>query len=238
MNSEYINLHIIKIKIKRLIHIPIILLGLVILTVSLLLISNNYKQNYNSIQSGIASEVIRFHVIANSDSKEDQILKLNIKDSITNTLEPLLKNTNSVGDARKVLNDNLTTMENLANKIIIEEGFTYSAKASMENVYFPLRVYGDIALPPGEYESVRIELGNSSGKNWWCIMFPPLCFVDSTYSIVPDSSKELLQEVLTDEEYDEILIEDEEISIIDSDDIQIKPKFKIFTFFNDVFNLD
>ncbi len=231
MKNRNIYLNLIKQKLKENKHLLLIPLGLIVAVVSLFLLSSIDHEHSNNVQKGIASQVIRFHVIANSDSKEDQDLKLKIKDNITNSLEPLLNKVDSVEDARKALSDNLHTMERLANETIVESGFSYSAKASIENVYFPLRVYGDIALPPGEYESVRVELGNASGENWWCIMFPPLCFVDSTYSVVPDSSKEHLEEVLTYEEYNEILIEDNDI-------IDVKPKFKILTFLNDVFDLD
>ena len=234
MNDIYTYLQKLRQKIKKLNYLHIIGLGLVLLTMIIIILSSAKLEHSKKLQNGIASEIIRFHVIANSDSKEDQDLKMLIKDKVTNYLEPLLNNINSVEDARMVLYENLDTMERLANEAIINRGFNYSAKASLENVYFPLRVYGDIALPPGEYESVRIELGNSSGKNWWCIMFPPLCFVDSTYSVVPDSSKDYLKEALTDEEYDEILIEEE----VQEESIDIKPKFKIFTFFNDIFNLE
>ncbi|NLJ90627.1 MAG: stage II sporulation protein R [Clostridiales bacterium] len=237
MKEKFTYLHMLKQKVKQLKHLPIIILGLICISISAFMIACISKEYSNKLQEGIASEIIRFHVIANSDSKEDQELKLKVRDNITNYLEPLLDGVNSVDEARMVLKDNLPTMERLANETISKNNFSYYATASIENVYFPLRVYGDIALPPGEYESVRIKLGNSSGKNWWCIMFPPLCFVDSTYSLVPDSSKEYLKEVLTDEEYDEILIEDKAI-LEDQDTIKVRPKFKIFTFLNDIFNLD
>src|SRR5690554_4651477 len=161
-------------------------------SISIILLSSFDVHNSRSLQEGIASEVVRFHVVANSDSKVDQELKLVIKDKITKELEPLLDNVNSIEEARIILADNLTFMENLSNELISSNGFEYSAKASLEYDYFPLKVYGDIALPPGKYEAVRIELGNAKGQNWWCLMFPPLCFVDSTHSVVPDSSKEQL----------------------------------------------
>lgn len=213
----------------------IFILGLI----SVLLLQNYDLHNARSLQEGIASEVVRFHVIANSDSEVDQELKLIIKDKITKELEPLLENVNSVEEARIILSDNLTSMELLSNELISVNGFEYSAKASLEYDYFPLKVYGDIALPPGKYESVRIELGNAKGQNWWCLMFPPLCFVDSTYSVVPDSSKEQLQDVLTEEEYDEILVDEADTNPSEDDiNYEKKYKFKLFPALNDFFNLD
>lgn len=224
MNKRMSCLHIkVKDKVKENKYLIIHFLFLVFGAISIFILISTYKQKSEQIQSGIADEVIRFHVIANSDSKEDQELKLLIKDRITKELEPYLDNINTVDEARDILSDCLIPIEKLANKTIKENGFSYRAKASLKNDYFPLKIYGDIALPPGQYESVRIELGSASGENWWCIMFPPLCLVDSTYSVVPDSSKEQLKDVLTDEEYDEI---------------QVNAKFKVFTILNDVFDLD
>ena len=218
---------------------PIKLTPLVFLLalLSIIIIKDRKHARFNEIQESIASELLRFHVIANSDSKEDQSLKLVVKDEITQKLKPLLEDVNSLEEARLVLSDNLVFMEDLANEVIRSNGYKYTAKASIESSYFPLKVYGDLALPPGEYEALRIQLGKAEGKNWWCIMFPPLCFVDSTYTLVPDESKEQLQYVLTQEEYDEILI-DKETKDEEDGDIPIKVKFKIFTFLNDLFQLE
>ena len=212
---------------------------LIIGIISILLLNSLDVHNAKVLQEGIASEVVRFHVIGNSDLKTDQELKLKIKDKITKELEPLIRNANSVEEARLILSDNLTYMEELSKELISANGFEYSAKASLEYDYFPLKVYGDIALPPGNYEAVRIELGDAKGQNWWCLMFPPLCFVDSTYSVVPDSSKEQLQDVLTEEEYDEIWIDEDNTNPSD-DDIkhEKKFKFKLFPALNDLFNLN
>lgn len=227
MNERFRCLHIkVKNVLEKIIYdryFPMYFMFLILGIISAFILINGYKQKSDQIQSGIADEVIRFHVLANSNSKEDQELKLVIKDYITKELEPNLKNISSVDDARDILSGYLVSIEELTNKKIRENGFSYTSKASLETDYFPLKVYGDISLPPGQYEAVRIELGNASGQNWWCIMFPPLCFVDSTYSVVPETSKDQLKDVLTEEEYDKI---------------QVKPKFKVLTVLNDVFNLD
>ncbi len=212
---------------------------LIIGIISILLLNSYDVHKAKSLQESIASEVVRFHVIGNSDSKTDQELKLKIKDKITKELKPLLENVNSVEEARIILSDNLTYMEELSKELISANGFNYSAKASLKYDYFPLKVYGDIALPPGNYEAVRIELGSAKGQNWWCLMFPPLCFVDSTYSVVPDSSKEQLQDVLTEEEYDEILLDEDNTNPSDDNTIcEKKYKFKLFPALNDFFNLN
>lgn len=199
---------------------------LLIVFVLLIIQSFNSSTNRTQLQEGIASEVLRFHVIANSDSAEDQAVKLQIKNTLTKALEPTLKNAKNIEEARALLNESLSNMEVLSNQIIKENGYNYTATASIERGYFPLKVYGDFSLPPGEYEAVRIELGSATGQNWWCIMFPPLCFVDSTYSVVPDTSKEQLKYVLTDDEYEAVFYKKE---------VSVKVKFKIFSWLEGLF---
>jgi stage II sporulation protein R len=198
---------------------------LLLTVISLLMIkafpSNAKEEN---LQEGIASELIRFHVVANSDSAKDQVLKLEIKQALTDALRPKLSNVRDITEARAVLKNNLPEMVTISEDIIKENGFTYKAAATMERGYFPLKVYGDLTLPPGEYEAVRVELGEAKGQNWWCVMFPPLCFVDSTYSVVPDSSKEELKYMLTDEEYK---------AVFSKKDTKIKVKFKLLSLLTD-----
>lgn len=200
---------------------------LIYLCICLVVFSFSSIQYLNSIyaakiQKEIASQILRFHVVANSDSVIDQSLKLVIKDTLTNALKPELKSAHNLDDARRIIEHNLSTLESLSNQVIKEHGFSYETKASITKGYFPLKVYGDLSLPPGEYEAIRIELGEANGQNWWCIMYPPLCFVDSTYSVVPDSSKEQLKELLSEEEYH---------SIFTKKDIKIKIRLKLFSFF-------
>lgn len=190
---------------------------------SILLLYSIQCKNTKDIQEGIASEIIRFHVIANSDSTEDQVLKMKVKEALTDSLRPTLEQAKSKEEARILLKKKLNSMETLSNKIIKENGFTYTAKASLEQGYFPLKVYGDLSLPPGKYEAVRIELGSGVGQNWWCIMYPPLCFVDGTYSVVPEPSKRQLKYLLTDEEYNSLFMKK---------NVKVKIKFKILTHLN------
>jgi stage II sporulation protein R len=195
------------------------------LSVSSLLLLNAFPSNAKEehLQEGIASDVIRFHVIANSDSEKDQALKLEIKQALTEELRPKLENVKDIDKARTILKNNLEEMVLTANRIIKENGFDYTARASLEQGYFPLKVYGDLSLPPGQYEAVKVALGAAAGQNWWCVMFPPLCFVDATYSVVPDSSKAELKYLLTDEEYKAVF----------QKDTKVKVKFKLFSLIKD-----
>ncbi|MBR3772276.1 MAG: stage II sporulation protein R [Clostridium sp.] len=157
-----------------------------------------------SIQQGIAKEVIRFHVIANSDDKVDQKVKLEVKDVLVKYMQKKLRNVNSKAEAKKVMKQEMPEIKALADKTLRKKGYQYSCDVTYHKRIFPVKLYGDLTFPAGEYEALDVVLGNAKGKNWWCVMFPTLCFVDGTYSVVPDDSKKLLKNVLTDAEYNEI----------------------------------
>lgn len=158
-----------------------------------------------SIQEGIAEEVLRFHVIANSDSSEDQALKLLIKDQLVAYLAPLVRDCENLSEVKEVVETQLPTLITLANNSISKQGFPYTASAALEDCYFPLKVYGSYTFPPGYYHALRVKLGKAEGRNWWCVMFPPLCFVDETYSIVDQKSGKKLSKLLTEEEYETLI---------------------------------
>ena len=163
-------------------------------------------------QRAIAEQIIRLHVIANSDSEEDQAVKLKVKEIIITYLRGEMMDAHSVEEARQTIREHLPEVEEIAREKLLKEGYTYEVNASLEDCYFPVKEYGDMTFPAGQYEALRVKLGKSSGRNWWCVMYPTLCFVDSTYQVVPESSKEKLKESLTEEEYDSLLDGGENIS--------------------------
>ena len=163
-------------------------------------------------QRAIAEQIIRLHVIANSDSEEDQAVKLKVKETIITYLRGEMMDAHSVEEARQTIREHLSEVEEIAREKLLKEGYTYEVNASLEDCYFPVKEYGDMTFPAGQYEALRVKLGKSSGRNWWCVMYPTLCFVDSTYQVVPESSKEKLKESLTEEEYDSLLDGGENIS--------------------------
>lgn len=156
-------------------------------------------------QRAIAEQIIRLHVIANSDSDEDQEVKLKVKESIITYLRGEMQDAVSVGEARQAIRDHISEVEEIAQEKLLAEGYQYGASASLERCYFPIKEYGDMTFPAGEYEALRVKLGENRGRNWWCVMYPSLCFVDSTYQVVPDGSKEKLKESLSEEEYNSLL---------------------------------
>lgn len=165
------------------------------------------------IQKGIAEDIIRFHVIANSDSDEDQTLKIEVKNKLVQSLSPVLSNTSSITEARSILLENIDFIRTTAETYIKNEGYHYPVQVTLENCYFPLKLYGNYSFPPGIYEALRVRIGKAEGKNWWCVMFPPLCFVDETYSVVDKKTNTKLKHLLTEEEYKSLVKEKKPIKI-------------------------
>lgn len=163
-------------------------------------------------QRAIAEQIIRLHVIANSDTDEDQELKMKVKETIVTYLRGEMQDATSVDEARQAIREHLPEIEEIAAEKMRAEGYEYSAEATLGESYFPVKEYGDLTFPAGNYEALRVKLGDSAGHNWWCVMYPSLCFVDSTYQVVPDTSKERLKESLTSEEYNSLLDGGEEVS--------------------------
>lgn len=165
---------------------------------------NIHAANSDRIQESIAKEIIRFHVIANSDSDEDQQLKYQVKDALVQYMQPYLKEAKNIEEAREIILDMLPLIQNVASHVIEENDYKYDVTASILSSYFPMKVYGDYTFPPGQYEALQVRIGNAQGRNWWCVIFPPLCFVDETYSIVDEDGEEKLEYLLTEEEFDEL----------------------------------
>ena len=157
------------------------------------------------MQREIAKEVIRLHVVANSDSGEDQKLKLEVKEEILSLLREQMREDETVTAAQQTIRDHLNEIEEAAGRYIRDMGYDYPVTAELGTCYFPVKEYGDLTFQAGEYKALKVNIGRSEGKNWWCVMYPALCFVDSTYQVVPETSKEQLKQNLTEEEYNSLL---------------------------------
>lgn len=161
--------------------------------------SNEIVYDYESVQN----EIIRFHVIANSDSDTDQELKLKVRDEVIKFLSPLLDKSSSIEESRKILKENDEEVKKIAKKVIKENGYEYGVESQLSRENFPEKIYGNIILPQGEYEAYRILIGKSSGQNWWCVMFPPLCFIDVTKGeIAYNETERQMNEVVNKNEED------------------------------------
>jgi stage II sporulation protein R len=152
----------------------------------------------------VKGKLIRFHVVANSDSAEDQRVKLEIRDAILKQIGPRLSKSSSREESLNLLKSSTGEVEKIANSILLKENKNYMAKASVGQFTFPVKSYGDITLPAGEYTALRVALGNADGKNWWCVMFPPLCFIDVTSGLTTEKTDNELKKVLNNNEIENI----------------------------------
>lgn len=147
------------------------------------------------------SGILRFHVRANSDSKEDQELKLAVKEDVVTLIKPMLANCKTVEESKNVIVSHLQDIYKTAIDTIVEQGYDYSVNVYVTEEEFPAKTYGDLTFPQGRYQALRVDIGKAQGQNWWCVMFPPLCFIDDSTAVVSENGKELLKENLTPEEY-------------------------------------
>lgn len=162
------------------------------------------------VQEGIAGKIFRLHVMANSDKEEDQELKLDVKKTVVDYLSRRLGSGADLEETREYVLENLPEIEQAALKTIEEQGKDYPISAVVEKTYFPDKTYGDCTFPAGEYEALNIRIGKGEGKNWWCVLYPSLCFIDDTWGIVSREKKEELREILTEEEFRAVLEDPEE----------------------------
>lgn len=140
------------------------------------MIEESFAKKYND-------KLIRFHIRANSDNEEDQNLKLKIRDEILEEMEEKFSDTKSLNESRNIIKENMDKMKEITEKVIDREGKDYEVAVTLGQDKFPTRKYGDLVLPAGDYETLLITIGEGKGQNWWCVMFPPLCFVDITHSV-------------------------------------------------------
>lgn len=205
-------------KFKRL-KIEKIFVILILLSLFILISAISYV---DAVSNNIADSVFRLHVIANSNSKEDQELKLKVRDELLSYMNIISKDSTSKQEAMQIANEHKEEFTQIAEKVIKENGYNYTVNVQIGKADFPTKYYGDITLPAGTYDALKVQIGEAKGQNWWCVMFPPLCFVDVSTGIVPDNSKQELKQSLDNEEYD---------LISKTDNNEISFKFKIVELF-------
>lgn len=172
--------------------------------------SENYKD-----------KLIRFHVLANSDSEEDQQLKLKVRDAVIDYLQPKLRDSKSINESERIILEEEGNLINICRDVVEKNGYNYDVHIDLGYSKFPTKQYSSVVLPAGEYKALRILIGKGQGKNWWCVMFPPLCFVDKQNNVIDKETDAKLREVLTEEEY-KLIVEKDNDKV---DDLTIK--FKI-----------
>lgn len=125
--------------------------------------------------SELSEKLVRLHVVANSDTQEDQALKLKVRDAVLSELRPRLEGVSDAGEAREIITGSLTDLEKAAGEVIRENGYDYAVAVTILRESFPTTEYDNFSLPAGEYLSLRVKIGKAQGHNWWCVVFPPIC---------------------------------------------------------------
>ncbi|UQZ47690.1 stage II sporulation protein R [Bacillus sp. PK3-037] len=126
----------------------------------------------------IPDEAIRLRILANSDRDEDQELKRHIRDAVNKEITTWVKDITSIEEARRLIRSKLPEIKEIAKETMEKEGASQSISVDFDKISFPTKLYGSMVYPAGEYEAILITLGNGEGANWWCVLFPPLCFLD------------------------------------------------------------
>lgn len=167
-----------------------------------------YKVQYDRqvlLQQQLAEKVLRFHVLANSNSREDQELKLLVRDTIGGYMQENLPSVVDKEESKKVIAAHLSEIEAIAEDTIVKKGYDYKVRARLTECDFPVKTYGDYIFPAGTYEALQVVIGDGAGENWWCVLYPNMCFENSVYEVVDENAKEALREVLDKEEYESVL---------------------------------
>lgn len=171
--------------------------------IMLLLLAAGSKQTDKAdpLQPEIAEKVMRFHIMANSDTQVDQQLKEEVRDAVGELLAGKMEEAASKEECRLRIKEELPEIVRVSRETIEREGFDYAVTAEITNTDFPEKVYGPYVFPKGSYEALEIEIGNGEGHNWWCVLYPNMCFQNSIYEEVDQAEMRELKEVLTPMEY-------------------------------------
>ena len=183
----------------------------------------------SSEDAELYDNIIRLHVLANSDSDGDQALKLTVRDRVLETASELLSDVTDRDKAETVLRDNLATLKSTAADIIAENGYCYSVAVTLTKETYPTRKYGNFALPAGSYTSLRVLIGDAEGKNWWCMLFPSLCM---------GAEKEAHTAIIDESECVEAGLTPSQVKIITGNSPTVKVKFRILEFIGGMLSVD
>lgn len=194
---------------------------LIILLLAVFLLLNLVSYS-NYVFAGLQDNIFRLHILANSDSEEDQALKLKVRDSVIDYMEEINFGSKTKEETIKVVSEKLEEIKKIAENKIHELGFDYEVNLEIGNFNFPTKYYGNISLPAGNYDALKINMGKAQGQNWWCSLFPPLCFIDISSGYLEEEDKEILEDNLSEEEF----------MLISSSSPDIKLKFKILELLN------
>ena len=179
----------------------------------------SYHTGGDFLQPSIASKILRFHVLANSDSSADQAVKEKVRDAVGIYLQPLLEDANSLEETKVIVDEHLSEVICVAENTLVKNGYNYEVTAHITQTNFPEKSYGPYTFPPGEYEALQIVIGEGKGQNWWCVLYPNMCFRGSVFEVIEEEAGEALREVLSPWEY---------ADVFDSGKVEVRFKFLEF----------
>ena len=164
-------------------------------------------------QQQIAEKILRFHVRANSNSRADQALKLKVRDAVGAYMQQQLDGVQDIRECSLIVQENLAQVIKTAQQAVAQEGYDYSVDARIETVAFPQKTYGNYTFPAGDYQALNVIIGSGKGQNWWCVLYPKLCFIDSTHGVMPEESCLELKNLLPEDDFDAVMASEPRIHI-------------------------
>ena len=178
---------------------------------TLLLLTGCYLFAANAVRArqveAISDKVLRFHVIAKSDSENDQRRKLLVRDAVGAWMELKLQHAKDRADCEQIIDENMDQIRAVAEQTLEQDGEAEQVRVQLANVEFPDKVYGDYTFPAGTYRAMQIIIGDGEGHNWWCVLYPNLCFSSEGYDVTGEKAKQELTQVLSATEYQTLLRE-------------------------------
>lgn len=197
----------------------------IVIALCIFVIGVDKVQQTKQIQSKIAENVIRFHVRANSNETRDQAIKLKVRNKVISETKKYFQNCSSKKEAEQIILEHKEEIYQITKKVLEREAETAAVNISYQKERFPLRTYGEYAFPPGIYDTLRIDIGKAEGRNWWCVMYPSLCYFDETEDVFDSKAREPLEKVVGEKAYYQLKMKDEKG--------KIKIKWKIYEIIKD-----
>lgn len=188
----------------------------------------------DSIITELSGKLLRFRVLANSDSAADQLQKNKVSAALADQLRPILSACSSKEEAQTLITENLPAIEATAAVLASQYGEAYPVTCSLTQHQFPLKVYQNLTFPAGTYDTLLVTIGNGAGSNWWCLAYPPLCFAKEAYVTIPEETENTLENMLTDQTWETISRQTKKQQ---TETQTKKPKFcfRLLPFLNDLF---
>ena len=174
----------------------------ILISVLLLLPKHVYDSGTMSAPLSLEDRILRLHILSAGNDTASQEIKLHVRDAVLTHIQSAVAGADTAQEAEEALAPLLSDIVAVANRTLEECGVSYRADAELTTEYFPIKQYGSLLLPPGEYRALRIVLDEGEGKNWWCMLYPSLCFTEGITATLPEDEREELRGLLSEEEFD------------------------------------